>query len=173
MHVRNGSKADDLHETESRPLHSTQRANAEASLGVCVGQKTLEGAKRYFVSFWCKRLARNIKKRSPRVKHDSRLQDLLWRAQFGVLRYLAAFFRALPLTFATDASAFCWRRLAPIINPKRHKRALDYPAIAFPEKSEAERREIALKHWENLGRVMVETMSASTASSLSPSASTS
>jgi KDO2-lipid IV(A) lauroyltransferase len=55
-------------------------------------------------------------------------------------------------------SAFCWRRLAPIINPKRHKRALDNLAIAFPEKSQEERQEIALKHWENLGRVMVETM---------------
>src|SRR5690606_39485366 len=31
-------------------------------------------------------------------------------------------------------------------------------AIAFPEKSEAERLEIALAHWENLGRVMAETM---------------
>jgi lauroyl/myristoyl acyltransferase len=92
------------------------------------------------------------------VKRYSRLQDLQWRAEFGVLRATAAFFRALPLTLATDASAFCWRRLAPIVNPKRHKRALENLAIAFPEKSEAERREIALKHWENLGRVMVETM---------------
>jgi len=158
VHVRNGSKANDLHETESRPLHSTQRANAEASLDVCVGQKTLEGAKRYFVSFWCKRLARNIKKRSPRVKHDSRLQDLLWRAEYGALRAIAAFFRALPLNLATGASAFCWRRLAPLIKSKRHQRALNNLAIAFPEKSDEERREIALKHWENLGRVMVETM---------------
>ena len=30
--------------------------------------------------------------------------------------------------------------------------------IAFPEKSEEERKAIALKHWENLGRVMAETM---------------
>jgi Kdo2-lipid IVA lauroyltransferase/acyltransferase len=87
-----------------------------------------------------------------------RLQDLQWRIEYGVLRTVAAFFRSLPLGFATDASAFCWRRLAPLINLKRHKRALDNLAIAFPEKSEEERHEIALKHWENLGRVMVETM---------------
>ena len=87
-----------------------------------------------------------------------RLQDLQWRIEYGVLRTVAAFFRSLPLGFATDASAFCWRRLAPLINLKRHKRALDNLVIAFPEKSEEERHEIALKHWENLGRVMVETM---------------
>jgi KDO2-lipid IV(A) lauroyltransferase len=48
--------------------------------------------------------------------------------------------------------------LAPVINPKRHDRALKNLRIAFPEKSEAEREAIALEHWENLGRVMAETM---------------
>ena len=71
---------------------------------------------------------------------------------------VAGFFRALPLGIATGASAWCWRRLAPIINPKRHKRALDNLAVAFPENTDAERLAIALAHWENLGRVMVETM---------------
>jgi len=92
------------------------------------------------------------------MKRDPRVQDLQWRIEYAVLRTVAAIFRSLPLSFATGVSAFCWRKLAPIINPKRHKRALDNLAIAFPEKSEEERREIALKHWENLGRVMVETM---------------
>jgi KDO2-lipid IV(A) lauroyltransferase len=66
--------------------------------------------------------------------------------------------RAVPLDVATHFSAWCWRRLAPIVNPKRHKRALDNLRIAFPEKSESERKKIALAHWENLGRVMAETM---------------
>jgi Kdo2-lipid IVA lauroyltransferase/acyltransferase len=92
------------------------------------------------------------------MKRDPRVQNLQWRIEYAVLRTVAAIFRSLPLSFATGVSAFCWRKLAPIINPKRHKRALDNLAIAFPEKSEEERREIALKHWENLGRVMVETM---------------
>jgi Kdo2-lipid IVA lauroyltransferase/acyltransferase len=92
------------------------------------------------------------------MKPSPRLQDLQWRTEYAVLRSVAAFFRSLPLNLATNASAFCWRRLAPLINPKRHKRALDNLAIAFPEKTEAEREEIALKHWENLGCVMVETM---------------
>jgi KDO2-lipid IV(A) lauroyltransferase len=92
------------------------------------------------------------------MKRNPRVQDLQWRIEYAVLRTVAAIFRSLPLNFATGVSAFCWRRLAPIINPKRHKRALDNLAIAFPEKSQEERQEIALKHWENLGRVMVETM---------------
>jgi KDO2-lipid IV(A) lauroyltransferase len=92
------------------------------------------------------------------MSRSPRLQDLQWRLEYGVLRTVAAFFRSLPLSFATSASAFAWRRLAPVINPKRHKRALDNLAIAFPDKSAAQRLEIALKHWENLGRVMVETM---------------
>jgi Kdo2-lipid IVA lauroyltransferase/acyltransferase len=92
------------------------------------------------------------------MTRSPRLQDLQWRVEYGVLRTVAAFFRSLPLNFATSASAFAWRTLAPIINPKRHKRALDNLAIPFPEKTGAERHEIALKHWENLGRVMVETM---------------
>ena len=92
------------------------------------------------------------------MSRTPRLQDLQWRLEYAVLRSVAAVFRSLPLNCATSASAFAWRRLAPIVNPKRHKRALDNLAIAFPEKTDAERREIALRHWENLGRVMVETM---------------
>jgi Kdo2-lipid IVA lauroyltransferase/acyltransferase len=75
-----------------------------------------------------------------------------------VLRAVAGAVRLVPLDAATQMSAWCWRRLAPLINPKRHNRALDNLRIAFPEKSEEERKAIALKHWENLGRVMAETM---------------
>ena len=87
-----------------------------------------------------------------------RLQDLQYRLEYLGLRFVAGIFRALPLNVATRISASCWRRLAPIVNPKRHARALDNLAIAFPEKSQEERRAIALAHWENLGRVMAETM---------------
>jgi len=92
------------------------------------------------------------------MKTISQLQDLQYRLEYLGLRLVAGLFRALPLNVATRVSASAWRRLAPIINPKRHTRALDNLAIAFPEKSEEERRAIALAHWENLGRVMAETM---------------
>ena len=86
------------------------------------------------------------------------LQDLQFRLEYIVLRLVVAAVRVVPLSFATRASASFWRRFAPLLSPKRHKRALANLAIAFPEKTEAERTAIALGHWENLGRVMAETM---------------
>ena len=92
------------------------------------------------------------------MKKNGPLRDLQFRLEYAALWLVVTFVRALPLRGATSFSAYAWRRLAPIINPKRHKRALDNLAIAFPEKTEEERLKIALAHWENLGRVMVETM---------------
>jgi KDO2-lipid IV(A) lauroyltransferase len=88
----------------------------------------------------------------------SPLRDLQFRLEYALLRLIVGVVRIVPLDVATHFSAWCWRRLAPIVNPKRHNRALDNLRIAFPEKSEAERKAIALEHWENLGRVMAETM---------------
>ncbi len=88
----------------------------------------------------------------------SPLRDLQFRLEYALLRLIVGIVRIVPLDVATHLSAWSWRRLAPLINPKRHKRALDNLGIAFPEKSEAERTAIALAHWENLGRVMAETM---------------
>lgn len=87
-----------------------------------------------------------------------KLRDIEFRLEYLALRVVVAAVRLVPLGIATRSSAWFWRRLAPIINPKRHNRALSNLAIAFPEKTDAERQELALKHWENLGRVMAETM---------------
>lgn len=88
----------------------------------------------------------------------SRLRDLQFRLEYALLRGVVGIVRAFPLDLATAISARAWRLLAPRVNPKRHRRALENLAIAFPDKTEAERRAIALAHWENLGRVMAETM---------------
>ena len=88
----------------------------------------------------------------------SRLRDLQFRLEYVLLRLVVGTVRAVPLAFATRSSAWCWSHLAPILRPRRHKRALANLAIAFPEKSDAERQTIARAHWENLGRVMAETM---------------
>lgn len=92
------------------------------------------------------------------TKTVSFFRDLQFRLEYAVLRSIVGLVRLLPLSAATNLSAKSWRYLAPVINPKRHKRALDNLAIAFPEKTEAERVAICLAHWENLGRVMAETM---------------
>ena len=88
----------------------------------------------------------------------SLLRDLQFRLEYLALRLITGPFRLLPLETAAGFSAWWWRRLAPILSPKRHARALDNLKIAFPEKSEAERHAICLAHWANLGRIMVETI---------------
>ena len=85
-------------------------------------------------------------------------RDLQFRLEYALLRAIVGLVRVLPLEAATAVSARAWRVLAPLVSPKRHKRALANLEIAFPEKTEAERLAICMAHWENLGRVMAETM---------------
>jgi KDO2-lipid IV(A) lauroyltransferase len=85
-------------------------------------------------------------------------RDLQFRLEYALLRLIVGLVRILPLELATGLSARAWRVLAPRINPKRHARALANLAIAFPEKGDGERLRICMAHWENLGRVMAETM---------------
>lgn len=62
--------------------------------------------------------------------------------------------RLLGVDAASAFYGWIWRKVAPF--NRRHARALDNLAHAFPEKTEAERTAIALAAWENLGRVMAE-----------------
>ena len=77
-------------------------------------------------------------------------------AEFCLLRTIIGMIRLMPLDTAVKFSAYWWRKLAA--RGRRHKRALNNLAMAFPEKSEEEREAIAIAMWENLGRVMAETM---------------
>jgi KDO2-lipid IV(A) lauroyltransferase len=92
------------------------------------------------------------------MREPSRLRDLQFRLEYVLLRLIVGFIRLMPLNVATRFSAWSWGWLAPRINPRRHERALKNLAIAFPEKTGAEREAIAIAHWQNLGRVMAETM---------------
>ena len=84
------------------------------------------------------------------------LLDLQHRLEYLLLRAIVGTVRAMPLEMAASLSARLWRLIAPW--QPRHRRALENLAIAFPEKSPRERQAIALAMWENLGRVMAETM---------------
>jgi KDO2-lipid IV(A) lauroyltransferase len=84
------------------------------------------------------------------------LLDLRYRIEYGALRLIAALVRAVPIDVGADVSAKIWRLVAPY--DRRHKRALANLAIAFPEMDAKAREAIALAMWENLGRVMAETM---------------
>lgn len=69
-------------------------------------------------------------------------------------RAAARLFRSLGLERASNVSGTLWRRFAPY--SKRHHRALNHLALAFPEKTAAERQDICLGMWENLGRNFAE-----------------
>jgi KDO2-lipid IV(A) lauroyltransferase len=92
----------------------------------------------------------------PEERRISRRLDLQFRLEYCALRAVAAVVRALPMDLAGNISAAVWRSLAPL--GRRHKRALENLAVAFPEKTAAEREAIAVAMWDNLGRVMAETM---------------
>lgn len=92
------------------------------------------------------------------MRQPSRLRAVQFRLEYALLRLIVGFIRAMPLPVATGFSAWAWALAAPIVSRRRHLRALDNLRIAFPEKSEAARAAIAKAHWQNLGRVMAETM---------------
>lgn len=79
-----------------------------------------------------------------------------FRIEWLGLKAALTLLRLLPLDAASWLSGAIWRRVAPFTS--RHRRALDNLKAAFPEKSEAEREAIARGMWENLGRVMAETL---------------
>ena len=84
------------------------------------------------------------------------LLDLRHRLEYLLLRAIVGLVRLFPLDLASGLSARAWRLLAP--HGRRQRRTLANLAVAFPDMPEAERRRISLAMWENLGRVMVETM---------------
>jgi Kdo2-lipid IVA lauroyltransferase/acyltransferase len=88
----------------------------------------------------------------------SAFRDLQFRLEYLGLRLVVGMVRAVPLDVASALSGRAWRFIAPRYARKRHARALDNLAIAFPGMPLAERKKIALANWENLGRVMAETM---------------
>ena len=82
----------------------------------------------------------------------SPLRDLQFRAEYVLLRVIVGFVKLFPLETAASISAKTWRVFAPYIASKRHNRALDNIAIAFPDMPSEERLRIVRCHWENLGR---------------------
>jgi len=83
------------------------------------------------------------------------LKRLSYSIQSGVLQAVVAMSRLVGIDRASAAGGWVGRRLvAPLQRENRTvKQTL---AQAFPEKSEAERAEIAAGMWENLGRVAAE-----------------
>ena len=93
---------------------------------------------------------------APPPLKPSLLRDLRYRLEYAGLRILIGFVRLFPVDLGGSISAKAWRFLGK--RNRRHKRALMNLERAFPEKTPEERETIALAAWDNLGRVMVETM---------------
>ncbi|MFD1332589.1 lysophospholipid acyltransferase family protein [Methylopila musalis] len=70
------------------------------------------------------------------------------------VRIVAGSCRLLGVDAASAVYGWLWRTVAPF--NRRHARALANLALAFPEKTAAEREAIARAAWDNLGRVMAE-----------------
>jgi KDO2-lipid IV(A) lauroyltransferase len=87
---------------------------------------------------------------------SSALVDLRHRLEYALLMVLVGIVRLMRVDTAAAVSSRIWGLVAPRL--RRHRRALENLAIAFPEKTVAEREAIARAMWANLGRVMAETM---------------
>ncbi|MDX2158866.1 MAG: lipid A biosynthesis acyltransferase [Hyphomicrobiaceae bacterium] len=78
------------------------------------------------------------------------------RIEHAGLRLALAVARRLSIEQLASAGAMLMRTVGPRL--RQHKRALANLAIAFPDKSDAERQAIACAMWANMGRTYAETL---------------
>ncbi len=84
------------------------------------------------------------------------LLDIRYRLEYALLRLLIGIVRACPLDLASDISA----RITQLVSRggRRHRNALANLEVAYPEKTPEQREAIAMEMWDNIGRVIIETM---------------
>jgi KDO2-lipid IV(A) lauroyltransferase len=78
------------------------------------------------------------------------------RLEFWVVRAACALARRVPLRLVTATGAGLLGLFGPML--RQNRRALANLEIAFPEKTDAERRRIARAMWANMGRIFAETL---------------
>lgn len=84
------------------------------------------------------------------------LLDIRYRLEYALLRVIIGIVRLIPLDTASNLFSSLTQKISK--GGRRHKNALANLAIAYPEKSPEEREEIAMEMWDNIGRVIAETM---------------
>lgn len=84
------------------------------------------------------------------------LKSIRHRVEYGLTVLATGIMRLFGVE--ASASVFAWlaRRIGP--RTRRHKQSLKNLAIAFPDRSPAERERIAYAMWDNMGRVAAELM---------------
>ena len=85
---------------------------------------------------------------------SARLQHLQWRLEAAGYDLIAAIMRIAPIDAASAFGGAFFRFFGPLSSA--HRTALRNLRLAFPEWSEAERRAMARRQWENVGRVLFE-----------------
>jgi Kdo2-lipid IVA lauroyltransferase/acyltransferase len=84
----------------------------------------------------------------------TRLQDLQWRLETAGYDLIAAIMRVVPIDAASAFGGGLFRLLGPLTSA--HRTVLRNLRLAFPEWDEGERRRMARRQWENVGRVLFE-----------------
>lgn len=84
------------------------------------------------------------------------LLDIRHRLEYALLRILIGIVRLCPLELASNISAKLTQKISR--GGRRHRNALANLEIAYPEKTPEQRETIAMEMWDNIGRVIVETM---------------
>ena len=76
--------------------------------------------------------------------------------EYALLRIIFGFVRLFPLDMASDLSARMTQKISR--GGRRHRNAMANLKIAYPDMPEDEREAIVMEMWDNIGRVIVETM---------------
>ncbi|MCH8240018.1 MAG: lysophospholipid acyltransferase family protein [Proteobacteria bacterium] len=84
------------------------------------------------------------------------LLDIRYRLEYALLLVLIGIVRLCPLDLASDISA----RITQMISRggRRHRNAIANLEVAYPEKTPEQREQIAMEMWDNIGRVIIESM---------------
>jgi KDO2-lipid IV(A) lauroyltransferase len=85
---------------------------------------------------------------------SARLTHTLWRIEAAGYDLIAALMRIAPIDAASAFGGGLFKLLGPLTST--HRTALRNLRIAFPEWSDDERRAMARRQWENVGRVLFE-----------------
>lgn len=102
-----------------------------------------------------KRLKEEQVENMPSEKKYSFTKLLVYRLEFAAVKCAAALLRLFTLEQALGIASF-FGRLAFLLLSRKKKAALENLTLAFPEKTEAERRRIAQKSFESAAMSMVE-----------------
>ncbi|HLY77946.1 MAG TPA: lysophospholipid acyltransferase family protein [Caulobacteraceae bacterium] len=85
----------------------------------------------------------------------ARLQDLQWRLETAGYDLVAAILHAAPIDAASAFGGTLFKWLGPLTST--HRTVLRNLRLAFPEWDEVQRRQMARRQWENVGRVLIES----------------